>query len=68
LVGTYSGYGEYPDQPPSTYTTYDPPSNGYGSYKQRREAEAEAPALKARDSADAAVETYEDYGMFTFSS
>jgi hypothetical protein len=60
--GQYSGYGQYPDQPPSTYTTYAPPPNGYGSYKakERRDAEAAAPALKERDSA---VESYDGYGM-----
>jgi hypothetical protein len=53
LIGTYSGYGTYPDQPPSTYTTYAPPPNGYGSYK----------AKERRDAADAKVAQYDGYGM-----
>jgi hypothetical protein len=47
--GNYANYGTYPDQPPTSYTTYAPPPNGYGSYG------AEVKGKKVARSAD-------DYG------
>jgi hypothetical protein len=48
-VAKYADYGVYPDQPPSKYTTYAPPKDGYGSYGKE-------------DSGKKVTRSAEDYG------